>query len=91
MPRIWPRRVALCSAFGQVFSDAGAVVKKVVLSNNFLFGSKLQYDTAGDTIHNVDADQTGWSALCDALPSSPLEELMAARSPRAGRQLQIDF
>eukprot|EP01047_Picozoa_sp_COSAG01_P057394 COSAG01_NODE_6630_length_3570_cov_14.233938_1_plen_901_part_10 len=59
----------------KLVSDATAVVKKVVLSKNFLFGSKLKYD--GDTIHTVDADQTGWSALCDTLPSSPLEELIA--------------
>jgi Ran GTPase-activating protein (RanGAP) involved in mRNA processing and transport len=61
-----------------VFRDATAAVKKVVLSKNFLFGSKMQYDTFGETVHDVDADQTGWSALCDALPGSPLEELIVA-------------
>ena len=49
-----------------------AVVKKIALSNNFLFGSK-RFNKR--TIHNVDADQSGWSALCDALPGSPVEEL----------------
>eukprot|EP01047_Picozoa_sp_COSAG01_P053117 COSAG01_NODE_5657_length_4114_cov_58.182565_2_plen_227_part_00 len=46
------------------------------MSKNFLFGSKL--NRGGDIIHTVDGDQTGWSALCDALPAAPLEELDVA-------------
>eukprot|EP01047_Picozoa_sp_COSAG01_P066733 COSAG01_NODE_9272_length_2496_cov_4.721736_1_plen_757_part_01 len=53
--------------------DASAVLKKVTLSNNFLFGSKD--DGWGGNDHDVDADQSGWSAMCDALPGSPVEEL----------------
>ena len=56
------------------FSDDSAVLKKVVLSQNKLFGQETSYPYG----HTVDANQTGWSALCDALPSSPLEELIAA-------------
>jgi hypothetical protein len=52
-----------------------AVLKKVALSNNFLFGSKDKY---GVTVHDIDADQSGWSALCDALPGSPVEDLDVA-------------
>jgi hypothetical protein len=55
-----------------MFRDASAVVKKVALSQNKLFGAKSWGD------HTVDADQSGWSALCDALPSSPVEELDVA-------------
>eukprot|EP01047_Picozoa_sp_COSAG01_P042757 COSAG01_NODE_3752_length_5730_cov_10.372580_1_plen_1826_part_01 len=62
----------------KAFSDADAAVKKVNLSKNFLFGSKLEHNTWGDTIHTVDADQSGWSAVCDALPDSPLEEFIVA-------------
>jgi hypothetical protein len=59
--------------------SAGAAVKKVALSKNFLFGSKPKYsDGSGGLVHIIDADQNGWSALCDALPSSPLEELIVA-------------
>jgi hypothetical protein len=56
----------------KTFSDADAVVKKIVLSQNKLFGAN-QYGN-----HTVDADQSGWAALCDALPGSPVEELDVA-------------
>eukprot|EP01047_Picozoa_sp_COSAG01_P093583 COSAG01_NODE_24687_length_770_cov_1.722802_1_plen_246_part_01 len=49
-----------------------AAVKKVALSKNKLFGAQPW------GAHTVDADQSGWSALCDALPSSPVEELDVA-------------
>eukprot|EP01047_Picozoa_sp_COSAG01_P012364 COSAG01_NODE_555_length_15533_cov_35.243310_7_plen_952_part_00 len=52
-----------------------AVLKKVVLSQNFVFGLKMERRRA---VHDVDADQTGWSALCDVLPAAPLEELIVA-------------
>ena len=37
-------------------TSAGADVKKVTLSKNFLFGSKLKYGYSGETIHDIDAD-----------------------------------
>eukprot|EP01043_Picozoa_sp_COSAG02_P024170 COSAG02_NODE_1312_length_13319_cov_5.355371_5_plen_1065_part_00 len=52
---------------------AEAAVKKVTLSQNFLFGSKLQF---GNTVHDVDADQTGWSLLCESFKGSTIEELI---------------
>jgi Ran GTPase-activating protein (RanGAP) involved in mRNA processing and transport len=55
-----------------------AAVKKVVLSQNFLFGSKLEFGAFGDTVHDIDADQSGWSALCGALPSSAVQEFIVA-------------
>eukprot|EP01047_Picozoa_sp_COSAG01_P011914 COSAG01_NODE_527_length_15894_cov_55.365622_1_plen_476_part_10 len=57
-----------------------AAVKKVVLSNNFIFGSKDSRTGSilNKIIHDVDADQSGWSALCDALPGSPVEQLIVA-------------
>jgi hypothetical protein len=55
-----------------------AVVKKVVLSHNFIFGSQKKAWDNSTQVHAVDADQTGWSALCDALPGSPVEELIVA-------------
>jgi hypothetical protein len=56
----------------KLVSDATAVLKKVMLSQNKLFGA----DPYGR--HRIDADQSGWVALCDALPSSPVEELDVA-------------
>eukprot|EP01047_Picozoa_sp_COSAG01_P115184 COSAG01_NODE_43834_length_425_cov_5.242331_1_plen_109_part_10 len=54
-----------------------AAVKKVVLSKNKLFGDKA-CDKLNPhfRVHDADANQSGWSALCDALPGSPLEELI---------------
>jgi hypothetical protein len=62
----------------KMFSDPSATLKKVVLSHNFIFGSKdlRMYDRT--QIHDIDADQSGWTALCDALPASPVEELDVA-------------
>jgi hypothetical protein len=48
------------------------VLKKVTLSQNKLFGA------FSNGHHTIDADQSGWAALCDALPSSPVEELNVA-------------
>eukprot|EP01047_Picozoa_sp_COSAG01_P045753 COSAG01_NODE_4240_length_5212_cov_12.697242_4_plen_594_part_01 len=61
-------------------SRAAAAVKKVVLSNNFIFGTKMGYNDEGYkiTVHDVDADQSGWITLCGALPGSPVEELIVA-------------
>jgi hypothetical protein len=47
-------------------------IKKLILSQNKLFGT----DELGRP--TVDANQSGWNALCDALPDSPLEELVVA-------------
>jgi hypothetical protein len=55
--------------------DATAAVKKVSLSQNFLFGSKV---VDYETVHDTDADQTGWSSLCDSLKGSSIEELVLA-------------
>eukprot|EP01049_Picozoa_sp_SAG25_P010992 SAG25_NODE_1274_length_3426_cov_2.050496_3_plen_439_part_01 len=49
--------------------DASAVLKKVTLSQNKLFGVNRHGR------HTIDADQSGWAALCDALPSSQVEGL----------------
>jgi hypothetical protein len=62
----------ICS---RLATSLSAVVKKIALSNNFLFGSKRD---EWRMIHDVDADQSGWSALCDALPGSPVEDLDVA-------------
>eukprot|EP01047_Picozoa_sp_COSAG01_P023359 COSAG01_NODE_1411_length_10408_cov_6.595402_3_plen_1024_part_00 len=59
----------------KVFRDADAAVKKVVISHNFVFGSKDKGQWDKTQVHDIDADQSGWSALCDALPGSPVEEL----------------
>eukprot|EP01049_Picozoa_sp_SAG25_P020128 SAG25_NODE_6733_length_534_cov_0.756322_1_plen_174_part_10 len=48
------------------------VIKKLILSQNKLFGADRR---GGPT---VDANQSGWNALCDALPAFPLEELVVA-------------
>ena len=63
--------------------EAKAAVKKVTLSKNFLFGSKLKYGHHGDTIHDIDANQTGWSSLCESFKGSSIEELILVcrRSP----------
>jgi hypothetical protein len=53
-------------------------VKKVTLSHNFIFGSKNEHQYSTKQVHDIDADQSGWSALCDALPAAPLEELIVA-------------
>jgi Ran GTPase-activating protein (RanGAP) involved in mRNA processing and transport len=62
----------------KLVSDATAAVKKIALSNNFLFGTKAEYSDGSGVTHDVDADQSGWSMLCDALPGSPVEELDVA-------------
>eukprot|EP01048_Picozoa_sp_COSAG05_P014427 COSAG05_NODE_1634_length_4366_cov_44.638522_3_plen_670_part_01 len=67
-----PRALLL---LGDLIRD-GAAVKKLVLSHNFIFGSKDMGSWDNTEVHDIDADQTGWSALCGALPSSPLEELI---------------
>jgi hypothetical protein len=77
----WMGPQALALLAEMVFRDASvAAVKKVVLSRNFLFGSKNRNAYGGDKtiIHDVDANQSGWRALCDALPGSPVEELVVA-------------
>eukprot|EP01047_Picozoa_sp_COSAG01_P082181 COSAG01_NODE_16678_length_1216_cov_0.967771_1_plen_298_part_10 len=71
-----PQALALLASLIKVI----AAVKKIALSKNFLFGSKIKrtrmpYEAK---IHDVDADQSGWSALCDAFPGSPVEELIVA-------------
>eukprot|EP01043_Picozoa_sp_COSAG02_P016994 COSAG02_NODE_760_length_17479_cov_23.555178_16_plen_1224_part_00 len=53
-----------------------AAVKKITLSKNFLFGSKLKHGNWGDTVHDIDADRTGWSSLCDSFKGSSIEELI---------------
>ena len=37
------------------------------VSGNFIFGSKLLYGTHGAAIHDVDSDQSGFAAICEAL------------------------
>eukprot|EP01043_Picozoa_sp_COSAG02_P065220 COSAG02_NODE_9775_length_2114_cov_1.718610_2_plen_563_part_00 len=67
-----PADVALVAAWLQR-PEVSSAVKKVTLSKNFLFGSKLQF---GDTVHDIDADQTGWSSLCESFKGSAIEELI---------------
>eukprot|EP01047_Picozoa_sp_COSAG01_P045450 COSAG01_NODE_4186_length_5260_cov_5.388684_3_plen_1312_part_00 len=62
----------------KVFSDPSAALKKVVISHNKLFGQKSRdNDGRPPYVHDVDGDQSGWTALCDSLPGSPVEEFIA--------------
>jgi hypothetical protein len=55
-----------------------AAVKRVVISDNKIFGQKSRdNDGRPPYVHDVDGDMTGWNALCDALPGSGVEELVA--------------
>ena len=58
---------------------AMAVVKSLVISDNDIFGQQQKAGcVAGYMERGVDVDQSGWSALCDTLPTSSLEQLIAA-------------
>eukprot|EP01047_Picozoa_sp_COSAG01_P050995 COSAG01_NODE_5210_length_4407_cov_569.201021_1_plen_1354_part_01 len=57
--------------------DATAAVKKVVISNNNIFSQRLKPGYSSVYEHDVDGDQSGWTALCDSLPGSPVEEFIA--------------
>ena len=62
---------------GEYVRDAGAGTKSLTLSNNFIFGSTLEYGgTFGDPVHDVDADGQGWSALCDSFAGSALATIV---------------
>ena len=73
----------LCPADAKLLSTwlgtpAGARLTTLDVSNNFMFGSKdeSRYNKA-QLIHDVDNDQSGWDALCDALRASNVTSFTA--------------
>jgi hypothetical protein len=56
-----------------------AAVNALMISNNFVFGSKESHPGWGDnqTIHDVDNDQSGWNDLCEQLKDSKVTSFTA--------------
>eukprot|EP01050_Picozoa_sp_SAG11_P006769 SAG11_NODE_540_length_8654_cov_9.626110_6_plen_210_part_00 len=52
-------------------------VVEVVISANKCFGEKLKYEDSphSGTIHDVDNEQSGWSALCGAVKGAGVQKL----------------
>eukprot|EP01046_Picozoa_sp_COSAG06_P011380 COSAG06_NODE_648_length_13415_cov_83.005783_5_plen_1504_part_00 len=60
--------------------EATAAISSVVISNNFIFGSKDRDKNRFDfrQVHDVDGDQSGWNNLCEQLKVSKIASFTAA-------------
>ena len=63
------------TTLASVITDMPAL-SKVNLSTNKCFGSKDQFSRGDNCLHDIDKDQTGWTAFCEALPSTKIEKLV---------------
>jgi hypothetical protein len=59
---------------------AAAAISSVLISNNFIFGSKVFHKGRSYemTVHDVDANQNGWNDVCEQLKSSSITSFTAA-------------